>query len=132
MSKFVSKSIVLSLLTLSVLSGCTKEDVEGLQDDTIGLSQADFTLTNAKQEIQITTKGQKWVFSSYRTVEGVKDLNWESVSFSDTWFEVKKIAPNQIHIAVEANSSNRLRTLQITLSDRNYAGYINIQQTSPE
>jgi hypothetical protein len=128
MKKSIFKVIFASLFVIIAFVGCN-EGIEGNQGDTIGLSQKDFTLTNEKQEIQITTKGWEWIFSSYSTSEGInKVLDGNSISFSDTWFEVSRPTQTLINITVEANTSDQARKLQIILAERDYTGYINIEQ----
>lgn len=114
---------------LGLISSCSDGKNQNYRNDTIGLSQKEIEFSNKLDSCLIKTRNDDWSFSSIHILDDIKDeyRSFYGIRMIGDWFYIEK-RYNGIFVKVHINNSYCRRKLIITIQDRNYFDYLQINQ----
>ena len=131
--------IVVMVSIFSLLFSCSdKEEPIGKWDDIIKLSEKEVDFLAATDSVIITTQGTWWWVQSislngksylYYDTAGI-DLESDNYTIEEAEFTVERRDATTLFVKMNANTSNKMRVLDITLEAGNYFDRVCIRQAA--
>lgn len=119
---------VFILISLLTSCGDNGNDIDGKWSDNIKLSTRSVEFDKGSNSATITTKNNKWWFSSIST-DGIEEpIHYEETVYNSEWFTIEKTEEGKIIISVEENDSNKERQFRLILQNGNYFDYVSVKQ----
>lgn len=119
---------VFILISLLISCGDNGNDIGGKWSDNIKLSTRSVEFDKSSNSATITTKNNKWWFSSIST-DGIEEpIHHEETVYNSEWFTIEKTEEGKIIISVKENDSNKERQFRLILQNGNYFDYVSVKQ----
>lgn len=126
--------LIFSSFLLLACKSDNQEVIDGLSQDTIGLSEKNIYFDSSKSSEIILTKGKKWWITSIETNEKIITPEYTANTFlnnikiTDEWFQVERVDSQTIVIEVIDNVYERPREFSIVLQSNDYFDYVLVKQ----